>query len=204
MRGAAGVLLQPFTLPHPFHVPIPPWEAGQDGCTASPGPPGKDAWCPRRGWAPRGCIRSRKARAEQRQHRHGPAQHPAALPGAWGRWSRNTSRLPHRLVSPSVPPETFSRRGPARQQPPHCRGITPRARSGITDPACKWSSLLSFLFGLSGVDLAFLQMVLSGVTVLRSSGIKSVYLLKEFVIFYLFIYFCGFQQPIGALYNGVL
>lgn len=60
------------------------------------------------------------------------------------------------------------------------------------------------LFGPSGVDLAFLQVVLSGVTVLRGSGIKSVYLLTEFVIYLFFIYFCDFQRPIGALYNGVL
>lgn len=94
MRGAAGAPLQPFIFLHPFPTPsMSPSLPGKPGSTAAP--------C---GWAPRGCTHSRKVRAEQRQHRHRPAQHP----GARGRGSRNTSRLPQRLASPR-----------SLQRPPH-------------------------------------------------------------------------------------
>lgn len=51
-----------------------------------------------------------------------------------------------------------------------------------------------FVFGPSDVDLAFLQMVLSGVTVLCSSGMKSVYSLKEFVKLFYFTLFLWFPE----------
>lgn len=119
---------------------------------------------------------------------------PLLEPKAWPRWSRNTSHPPDQPNEILVPLQVVTTATQPSTHPLYSRELTPRA-TPVSQPRLVNDPHSSrFVFGPSDVDLAFLQMVLSGVTVLCSSGMKSVYSLKEFVKLFYFTLFLWFPE----------